>query len=215
MSTDPIQRKATVYDEPPEVAARLHHLGLTRGILEMAVTQGEAQRRLGSNLDPKPAPGFSAWARTIRVLREGLIELNSGWYPEDWNGIPMIVNADETVRLTATSGDENTGCPETGIDPKTKNPKGGGTAEAVAENAQQSLDIPGPTTWVLLYESSADGLFAELACPEALAVNGYIETWTERIILGHIDLGGSDSQQRDVPEPPADNPDVSVLRRIS
>jgi hypothetical protein len=215
MSIGPIQRKATIYYEPNDVFAQLDRLGLTRGVLEMAVTQGEAQRRLGSNLDPKPAPGFTAWSRTIRVLREGLIEFNAGWYPEDWVGIPMIVNADETIRLTATSGDENTGRPETGIDPRTKNPKGGGTAEAVAENAQQSLDIPGPTTWVLLYDSTADGLFAELACPEALAANGYIEAWTERIILGHIDLGDSDAQQRDVPEPPADSPNVSVLRRIS
>ena len=214
MSIGPIQRKATIYSEPHEVATQVHRLGLNRQLLVNALEQGEAQRRLATALDPKTAAGYTAWSRTIRILREGVIELQDGWYVDEWNGIPMAINAHETIALTATSGDESTGRPETGVDPKTKNPKGWGTAEVVALNAEESLDIPAPTTWVLLYDSSADGLHAELSCPEALAANGYIEAWSVRIIIGRLDLGEPDAQ-RDVPEPPADNPDVTVLRRIS
>jgi hypothetical protein len=196
------------------VATQLHRLGLNRQLLVNALEQGEAQRRLATDLDPRTAAGYTGWARTIRIMREGVIGLNVGWFPAEWTGIPVVINADETIALTATSGDENTGRPDTGDDPTTKNPKGWGTAEVVAINAQESLDIPAPTTWVLLYDSSADGLHAELSCPEALAANGYIEAWSVRIIIGRLDLGEPDAQ-RDVPEPPADNPDVTVLRRIS
>lgn len=214
MSIDPIQRKATIYTEPHEVATQLHHLGLNRPLLVNALEQGEAQRRLATPLDPKTAAGYTAWSRTIRMLREGVIELQDGWYVDEKNGIPMAINADETLALTATSGDENTGRPDTGVDPRTKNPKGFGTAEVVLLNAQERLDIPAPVTWVLLYDSSEDGLHAELSCPEALAANGYIEAWSVRIIIGRLDLG-EPAVQRDAPEPPAENPDVTVLRRIS
>jgi len=215
MNTEPSKRRATVYSEPIEVVAELRKLGVTREILETALKQGEAQRRLGSNLDPKPSPAYNAWARTVRVLREGVLDLGTGWHPEEPSGIPMIANADETVALAVSSGDENTGRPETGTDPATRNAKGEATAIVVAHNVQESLDIPAPTTWVLLYDSALDGLFAELSCPESLAANGYIDSWSERIVLGQIDLGEAEKRSDAPVEPPADAPDVQVVRRTS
>ena len=215
MTSNPIKRLATIYSEPQEVDAELAKLGVNRGILVDALQQGEVQRRLGSRLDPKPSPAYHAWSRAVRALREGALDLQASWHSEEPNGLPMVVNAHTTIALTVSSGDENTGRPETGKDPASKNPKGEATATVVAQNVQEALDIPAPTTWVLLFDSGDDGLFAELSCPEALAANGYIDTWSVRIILGQIDLG-EDNVRSDAPvEPPVDAPDVPVVRRSS
>ena len=76
-------------------------------------------------------------------------------------------------------------------------------------------ELPAPTTWVLLFTSSYEGLFAELSCPTMLGADGRITTWSERIILGRIDLGETDLPVG-IPESGPQAPiEVAVTRRSS
>ena len=218
LSSKPHKRRMThLYIEPYEVNARLKSLGLTQSPLIDAVKQGELQRRLGSVLDPKPSPGYAAWSRAVRALREDLLEIG-GWHPEDSDGVPKVVNDRETIAIAVTSGDQNTGDATSNEDPATKNPKGEATADAVKNNLPtllDELDTVAPITWFLLYNSRADGLFAELSCPREMAANGYVSTWTERIVLGKIDLG-EDAVAAIPAQPESSAPiDVTVIRRSS
>lgn len=213
----PVAHAARLYVEPDEVEYRLAALGLERSWLEEAVRQGELQRRLATSLDPIPTGGFTAWARTVRILREVLIE--QGWHPSDAGQIPAIVNAEETVVVIASSGNVLTG--RAGPDPKTKNVKGEATARIVRANnnkltlldADADDDEAGPSWWVLLISSTRKGLFAELSCPE-VTNRGRISGWSERIIIGEIVLG-PDPSRTVVPVEPAAPANVAVHRRTS
>lgn len=178
-----------VYETPDEVNERLRQLGLSTAILLDALHQGEFVRRSSSPLDPPAAPGFTAWARTVRALRLALLPL--GWEPRD-NGISTVVHPMTLVAISVATGNENTGSTD-GRSPQTKYPRGSATATAVSQNVQGILfgllpdEVPVPTTWILLVRSGADGLIAELSFPHAMTTGGRVSEWSERIILGHID----------------------------
>jgi hypothetical protein len=97
------------------------------------------------------------------------------------------------------------------------------TAEAVNRNFLQ-LTLPfdlgdeepteddgGTATWVLLYHVTEAEIRAELSLPDSM-VDGYIDTWLERIVLAPIPLAAApDLGARE----PAVDPEVAVLRRTA
>lgn len=213
-AVEPKRRIARLYVESSEVDHRLHELGLKASWLIDAVQHGELQRRFGSPLDPKPFPASSAWARTVRVVRQNL--LDEGWHPEEENGLPTAVNEDNTIAIAVSTGDKNAGR-DTGTDPITKNPKGEATTTVIKNNTPSlldELDWMAPMTWVLLFNSGPEGLFAELSCPVDQGLDGRINQWSERIILGKIDLGEGEVPLN-IPSEPEPEIDVIVSRRSS
>jgi hypothetical protein len=74
-------------------------------------------------------------------------------------------------------------------------------------------DRPAPTTWVLLFHSDRDGVFAELSCPGEPSAKGKIEGWSDRIVLGKIDLGDDFTAAAPIADTPSDSIDVPVTRR--
>jgi hypothetical protein len=105
--------------------------------------------------------------------------------------------------------------------PSTRYEKGIATVEAVSRNFVQlalpidlgdedpyDADVDGTSTWVLLYHVADAEIRAELSLPDSM-VDGYIDTWTERVILPAVPL--EPVVRADIPRPA--EPDVVVTRR--
>lgn len=211
---------AVVYQEFAEIDSRLYELGLRQEHLREPVMQGMLLRSDCTDNDPPLFPGYSAWARTVRTLREKLIPLN--WTRNDEGGYSLCVNPGGTLAIAVATGDENTGNPSEM--PLTKSPKGPRTQLAIEINQQQgylfddfpevgSSELPNSdrTTWVLLqhYDQGRKEVRFELSLP--MSYSGKIDGWSERIIFGSLPFDKSLS----IPVPMLPNlPDIDVpLRR--
>lgn len=181
--------KNFVRKEQADVNERLSQLGVTAEILRDAVSYGEMERSLCTGHDPFFFPGLLGWGRTVRALRDRLVH-GRGWEARNRKGIDIVVSPDGSRAIAVANADEWTGRPEGA--PRT-NPKGNGTAVAVAGN-QLSLfeDWPGEddltkqepgSTWYLLIHSTDDEVRCELSLPTAMGDDSRIESWAERIIL--------------------------------
>jgi hypothetical protein len=188
-----MRQQQAVFDEG--AADRLAELGLKPEMLEFALLGADAEARLYTELDPPNMQGMARFSRTVRLLREQLVPL--GWVYDNPRNLSRTVSPDRRVAIIATLGDAATGYPE--LAPSTRYEKGVATAEAVNRNFLQ-LTLPfdlgdeepteddgGTTTWVLLYHVTDTEIRAELSLPDSM-VEGYIDTWLERIVLAPIPL---------------------------
>jgi hypothetical protein len=212
--------------EGASVGDRLAELGLKPEILEFALRGADAEARTYTALDPPNMPGMARYARTVRLLREQLIPL--GWTYDNPRNLARTVSPDRRVAIIATLGDTATGMPH--VPPSTRYEKGIATIEAVSRNFLQ-LTLPidlgdegyddvdevdegdedATTTWVLLYNVAETEIRSELSLPDSM-VEGFIDTWLERIILPPVPL------QPTVAVPaqrPAADPLVAVTRRTA
>jgi hypothetical protein len=206
--------------EGDQVGDRLAELGLKAEILDFALTGAEAEARTYTALDPPNMAGMARYARTVRLLREQLIPL--GWTYDNPRNLARTVSPDRRVAIIATLGDAATGMPH--VPPSTRYEKGIATIEAVSRNFLQ-LTLPidlgdeeyveddetETTTWVLLYNVTETEIRAELSLPDSM-VDGYIDTWLERIILPPVPLQPAVGvpAQRVAADPP-----VAVARRTA
>jgi hypothetical protein len=201
-------------------ADRLSELGLKAEILEFALRGADAEARNYTPLDPPNMQGMARYSRTVRLLREQLLPL--GWTYDNPRNLARTVSPDHKVAIIATLGDGATGVPH--VMPSTRYEKGIATVEAVSRNFLQ-LTLPidlgdeepfdsvdeGTTTWVLLYNVAESEIRSELSLPDSM-VDGYIDTWTERLILPPIPLEPASSLAG--LEHPVE-PDVVVARRTA
>lgn len=177
-----------------DVTNVLAGLGVPRDILEEAVLAGEHSRNECTWADPPNTPGFIAWAKTLRRLKERLVR--EGWTGNDY----VVISPDGRLAISVTTGDEATGSPYR--TPKTKYPKGASTEVAIIRNRRQlKLFDPasnreileGPRldavqTWMLVRRRVPDTVFWELSLPSNLGEDGRVEEWGARIILDPIAL---------------------------
>jgi hypothetical protein len=207
--------------EGASVGDRLADLGLKPEILEFALRGADAEARTYTALDPPNMPGMARYARTVRLLREQLIPL--GWTFDNPRNLARTVSPDRRVAIIATLGDAATGVPH--VPPSTRYEKGIATVEAVSRNFLQLTlpidlgdegyvdddDAGETTTWVLLYTVTETEIRAELSLPDSM-VDGFIDTWLERILLPPVPLQppvGVPTQR------PAADPLVAVTRRTA
>jgi hypothetical protein len=200
---------------------RLADLGLTAEIVDFALRGADAEARLYTPLDPPNMAGMARYARTVRLLRERLLPL--GWTYDNPRNLARTVSPDRRVAIIATLGDAATGVAH--VPPSTQYQKGIATVEAVSRNFVQ-LTLPidlgdedpvtdddlGTTTWILLYHLTDAEIRAELSLPDS-TVDGYIDTWVERIILPSVPL--EPSVAVDVPTRRAVEPEILVSRRTA
>ena len=212
-----MRQQPAVFDRAG-AADRLAELGLKVEILEYALAGADAEARTYTELDPPNMPGMARYSRTVRLLREQLMPL--GWTFDNPRNLARTVSPDRRVAVIATLGDPATGCPD--VVPSTRYEKGIATVEAVNSNFLQltlpidlgdeepvDLDDGGTATWVLLYHVTDAEIRAELSLPDSM-VDGYIDTWMERIILPAMPVEAE--AQVDAMQP-AVEPDVIVTRR--
>lgn len=88
------------------VTDRLAMLGLTVDVLRDAVAMGEAARNSCTANDPSIAPGFLAWAKTTRGLRDALAPAN--WRRSSDGGLEAILSPDGNLAIVVATGDEGT-----------------------------------------------------------------------------------------------------------
>lgn len=199
-----------------EVTEALAQLGLTKKILRDAILRGEAGRDSCTANDAPGAPGFYAWAGTVRALRDILTP--KGWTRNDDVNYSRVINPDRSIAIAVVTGDEGTGNKD--ASPKTKYPKGPATQAAVTSN-QWSLQFVEFTTveddlletwitWMLLKKRTRDSVFSELSLPSSMTTDGQVESWQTRIILDPMLIDPNIEFESDSSETPID---VPVRRR--
>ncbi len=212
-----------IHQEAADVDRRLAELGLNPAALAVILRRGWLAYASCTKNDPPLFPGFSAWAMTVRALREYL--LPQGWDRVDDNNYSLTVNPIGSMAIVVATGDDATGRPD--ASPTTKSSKGPSTADAVASN-QQQLEFPfapfvvssavdtSPEerrmTWIFLVHRGHSEVRAELSLPTSMATDGKPSGWRERILLGSISL---DPEVPDIvpPENPAPDIEIDVKRR--
>jgi len=205
-----------LHHEPAAVVDRLAVIGLDVNVLRDAVAMGEAARNTCTANDPAITPGFLAWARTTRGLRDLLAP--RGWCRSNDGGLETVVAPDGKVALVVATGDEATG--RAGVPPKTKYSKGPATAAAIEQNQLSLFEDLAPivpalapadrVTWLLLIARESDEVRCELSLPAAIGEDGRVESWSERIIL--VPVGG-DGEPTIKPADQEPEIEVSVSRR--
>lgn len=219
---------AQVWEVPYDRHRRLSELGLRKGWFTEPAKYGLfAWARCTAN-HPVPFPGYSQWAETIVGVREPLIP--QGWRAEDRSGLPLAVNADRSLAITAWTGDEGTG--NARMAAFSKLARGPKTVEFVERNqeVQMALDlslpeannvpaiatsVPNEVTWILLFHRDRlkRKLRLELSRPVKLGVDKRASEWGERIILSAVpfddDLVGLD--EPNLPDVPGE--DFEIQKR--
>lgn len=182
-----------IHHETAEVADRLALLDLSADLLRDAVAMGEAARNSCTENDAISTPGFLAWSRTLRGLRELLAPM--GWSKEVDRGFETTVAPNGKFAVAVATGDEATG--RISGSPKTRHPKGSSTAAAIAQNQLSLFDESEPiaprvatvverVTWFLLIARGVDEVRCELSLPKAIGDDGRVESWAERIVLASV-----------------------------
>jgi hypothetical protein len=192
--------KPKSYMGPTDRPSRLAELGIEEAILSQAVQQGQSSWASCTANHPPLYRGIAAWAETVSALREQL--LPKGWRRVEQGNLPLTVNECGNVAITVSTGDEQTG--ERDGSPCTKSSKGPRTATAVTANALQlklfgdirlqpeDLErINGQMTWILLFHRDLRGqeVRCELSRPIKMNIDGHVDGWAERIILGSMPFG--------------------------
>ncbi len=194
-----------VFIQPAEVEGRLRQLGLTEQLLLDAIKRGFFAWLNCTKNHPPAFPGVLAWGEANCGLREELLPL--GWERHNDRNLPLTIHRETGIALTVSSGDECTGIE--GMIPRTRNPKGVTIKDATSSNRAQlglfeEMDAPPEqdelkaleewATWLLLTyrDTSSRTVRCELSRPIAIGLDGRVEGWAERIILGSIPFDGDE-----------------------
>lgn len=204
-----------VHSAVEDVVDQLAELGLSVDMVHRVIARAEVDTRSCTPNHPVNAEGWFRWANSVCYLREELIP--AGWARARSLNFELVVRPGGMVAIAVTAGDEATGCPD--VQPRTGNPKGAMTVAAVVANiGPQTLFEVGEfrrQTWFLLYHRDEREIRAEVSLPDNVSAGGYIDSWSERIIIPPYPL-----DERVPPAPQAELPiglgdaiDVPVRRR--
>ena len=219
--TDAVSAETKLVVEPLSVRARLAALGLEPAELTDSLLDGAAAMALATGTNHPPIfGGLSFWAETVKALRDR--KMRHGWNRSDARNYSTVVSPDRTFQVAVARGDEWTGRENApNGKPSTQYRKGIATQLAVETNHQLSLfdEVPEPEeeatdapiiTRVLLHYREKHQIRCELSQPTAMNKLGFFEEWSERIILGVIDL---DPTRISLPNEPPVEPEVFIRRR--
>jgi hypothetical protein len=210
---------ALVHATKEEVDLRLAQLGWSRAPFIQAAVESDLMRRSCTHMDAPGVPGYYVWSRGYRVMNDELCAKH-GTHPGLYLQIPVAYDVDEMRAIAVSSGDSNTG--RLGDDPSTKNIKGSATIEALAGNRKLpfgrdlSDEEYGVDFWYSLIDANDDGIWIEISRPTTVDRVGHVEGWSERIVIGRVDLGGGGGRKRTKPQTPpstGDAIDVPVSRK--
>ena len=200
-----------------DVADQLAELGLSVDMVHRVVARADIDARSCTPNHPVNAEGWFRWANSVRYLRDELVP--AGWARARQLNFELVVRPGGMTAIAVTAGDEATGC--AGVPPRTGNPKGAMTVAAVVANiGPQTLfevDSFRRRTWFLLYFRDESEIRVELSLPDNVSATGYIDSWSERIILPPYPLeerAGTRSAPDGEPQPELPI-DVPVRRRTS
>lgn len=213
---------AKVYSESIDVRRKLSDLGVSEEVLSEAVTRGQAEARARTDNHPPMYRNLTPWGETTCALRESLSR--DGWKRSDEGNLPFTVNADSTLAILVSTGDQNTGNRD--ASPCTKCSKGPRTVDAVESNQLSLLPVAltpeeikaiqnaeSRVTWMLLFylDLTKRELRSELSSPIDMNREGQVADWAERIILTTMPFDGDVIRVTpEVPQTPTINVDVKL-----
>jgi hypothetical protein len=213
-----MKTKSVVVSDPVDVDRRLHQIGagLTQTVLWDTADAGEGAAAGCTAHHPPSFAGTARWAEMVRYIRDTLVPL--GWTRSDYKNFSTLVSPDGTHAIAIARGDEGTG--EEALFPSTLYPKGSATQEAIDGNLLLPFDDvraaenrrelrPLVSTWLFLHSRAADEIRCELSRPTKIDASGFVDAWSERILLTPIQLNRT---KVPVPQEPV-NPVVTVRRR--
>jgi hypothetical protein len=193
----PVQ--AQVHDAAA-AAHRLASLGLSAEDFAFVLAGADAEARTWSRAAPPVMAGMARWGKTNELLRIRL--LPRGWSQDNPQNLPRTISPSGDFAIVGTAGDGATGWPPG--NPTTRYAKGVETARFIERNGQLAFDyggLPGAgtlpwrmspadgaVTWLLLYNVTDSHIHAELSLPESISPTGYVDAWTERVILPVTEL---------------------------
>ncbi len=182
-----------------ETISRLGELGLTEELLREAVSKGVDARMRCTAFDPPSFPGTAQWAATHRALRELLAPL--GWKPDDRGGFSTVLSPDRQVAITVAAGTGRTG--RAGLPAPTTKYRRGPMTHAAVQGNQLAMSLFGEpvnghghveedplpcVTWILLVATEYDEVRIELSCPRDIDQTGQVVAWSERILVGALEV---------------------------
>jgi hypothetical protein len=188
---------------------RLAGLGLTVEDFAFVLRGADAEARMWSLLAPPIMAGMARWGKTNELMRVRL--LPRSWSYDNPKNLPRTISPRGDFAIVGTTGDGATGW--AAGNPTTRYAKGVETARAIERNGQLAFDyvdleighalsaVAGSddalATWLLLYNVNDRQIRAELSLPESISLRGYVDAWTERIMLPDIDLSDPEVSGRD------------------
>ncbi len=216
--------ETAVFASSADAQQRLNELGLNEQVLLDAARRGFLAWASCTENHPPLFRGNTAWANAICALREGLTP--HGWRAVDEMGLPLTVNASNTIAITVATGDENTAHPEK--DPTTRSSKGPRTSDLIAVNRCQAqlfdtdrylpqlLRQPRDRTgMILLFHRDMENqeLRCELSTPSSMSVDGRVDGWIERIILSSTPFDGDAWSAEVGGGPDGSDIDIEIMKR--
>lgn len=184
-----------------DVRNRLAEIGLEEEPLRDVGRRGYLAYITCTANHPPLIPSIWAWGETVRALREYVIPI--GWRRSDENNYSVVIDSAGRIAIAVATGDAGTGLPD--AFPSNKARKGPSTIGAITANQLQlgfmaQEPVPAPAkpanpsdalvTWVLLIHRATNEVRCELSLPSSMALDGHIDGWGERILLGAIPLDG-------------------------
>lgn len=209
-----------MFSDPADVTLRLDQLSLTLEALREAIFQGHLHRvRLTPN-HPSIFPGMEMWGWIVGSFRDQARPL--GWSAHEKINFPLTVHSGLKLAVSVASGDASVG--NLYAIPTNRSKKGKSTVDAILQNCQLDMFadlIPQPTefsglegfeTWILLHHTDRanNEIRFELSRPSSIDHSGKITEWSERILLGAIDL---DDSFADISGPSGPDIDITIRRK--
>jgi hypothetical protein len=223
---NPVSAEVPVQAQVHDAAAAAHRLaslGLAAEDFAFVLLGADAEARTWSQVAPPVMSGMARWGKTNELLRLRL--LPRGWSQDNPQNLPRTISPSGDFAIVGTAGDGATGWPPG--NPTTRYAKGVETARFIERNGQLAFDygglggagtLPwrmgppdGAVTWLLLYNLTDSQIHAELSLPESISPTGYVDAWTERVILPVTELASPVASGR--PALPGNAVDVAVERR--
>lgn len=200
---------------------RLQELGVEQSEIEESVDYALRHWATCTRNDPPNYAGITLYAKMLRGLRDRLRRRVEPWTNSNARNFATVVHPSGSHAITVSAGNSSTGREDE--TPWTRSEKGPAAHDAVTRNQlQPGFELIEPSflpfalaaepmqTWFLLHyvDLEADEIRVELSLPATINQEGYLTSWSERIVLDarpltpfHLDLGdrGDDDGDIDVP----------------
>lgn len=201
-------------------------LGLTEDVLHQALLFAYRESERCSANDVKAASGYAIWGKPLRYLGDKLAP--KGWHRDGAPRLESVVSPDSSFRITSAAGNFATGNKD--WMPSTATPKGRRTREAIGDNGQMAIDIPGESVEVVApmvtyyflhyFDEKAEEIRSELSIPTHITMptpkskKGMIDEFKSRLLLPPVAMTkAADLDQDDEETQFSEDLDIQVPRR--
>lgn len=200
----------SIHSEDVQVMPLLSAMRLPKSALLDILGKVAGERANVRDTDPNSAAGYETWRWGTRFLREDPDLADLKWVQCESRQVEGIRNDELRLKLVICSMDRHTGNPDPEKMPRNVRERGAAARKLIARNGRQLamafMDNPSPNPiddydfWYFAVCISDDFVAAEISRADSVTDKGYIEHYSDRIIIAKLgDLDGLRSRDS-VPE---------------